>query len=222
MLDTLLESRAKTRHPIAGTLLSVSVHTTRIPDPVLKDDATPVYFVRPNPPSPRSERSTESASPGLRSRERPILRFFDVPVIDVDVPALQLPEATTRPDDFGTGHTAVADSAGSRSSGAPGSSSAFRSDEVEKQVALRPGNARPVYPLVLANTGVGGKVIATFVVNQLGQAEDSTVRFGSSDNRLFDDAVRAALRRMRFIPAETGGVKVRQLVQMPFVFTLQK
>jgi protein TonB len=34
--------------------------------------------------------------------------------------------------------------------------------------------------------------------------------------------VRVALRRMRFIPAEVGGVKVRQLVQMPFVFTLSR
>jgi periplasmic protein TonB len=34
--------------------------------------------------------------------------------------------------------------------------------------------------------------------------------------------VRTALRRMRFVPAQIGGKKVRQLVQMPFVFTLQK
>jgi protein TonB len=34
--------------------------------------------------------------------------------------------------------------------------------------------------------------------------------------------VRVALRRMRFIPAEVGGAKVRQLVQMPFVFTLSR
>jgi periplasmic protein TonB len=43
-----------------------------------------------------------------------------------------------------------------------------------------------------------------------------------SDNRLFEDAVKEALRRMRFISAEAGGRKVRQLVQMPFVFTLAR
>jgi periplasmic protein TonB len=93
---------------------------------------------------------------------------------------------------------------------------------VEKQVALKPGNPPPLYPPALRNTGVEGRVIAMFVVNEMGQAEDSTVRFVSSDNRLFDDAVRTALRRMRFVPAQIGGKKVRQLVQMPFVFTLQK
>jgi periplasmic protein TonB len=65
-------------------------------------------------------------------------------------------------------------------------------------------------------------VLAMFVVNENGRVEDSTVKFVSSSNLLFQDAVRVALRRMRFIPAEIGGKPVRQLVQMPFVFTLQK
>jgi outer membrane biosynthesis protein TonB len=43
-----------------------------------------------------------------------------------------------------------------------------------------------------------------------------------SDNDLFADAVRAALGRLRFTPAEVGGKKVSQLVQMPFVFTLNR
>jgi protein TonB len=64
--------------------------------------------------------------------------------------------------------------------------------------------------------------MATFVVDVSGRAEDTTVRFAQSDNVLFEDAVRNALRRMRFIPAEVGGRKVRQLVQMPFVFTLSR
>jgi protein TonB len=65
-------------------------------------------------------------------------------------------------------------------------------------------------------------VVAVFVVDESGRAEQSGVRFVRSDNRLFEEAVRAALREMRFAPAEVGGRKVRQLVQMPFVFTLRK
>jgi hypothetical protein len=34
--------------------------------------------------------------------------------------------------------------------------------------------------------------------------------------------VKAVLPRYRFIPAETGGRKVKQLVQLPFTFALQK
>jgi protein TonB len=75
---------------------------------------------------------------------------------------------------------------------------------------------------VLRSSGVEGKVIAQFVVDEQGRAEEGSLRFVSSDNRLFEDAVRVALVRMRFIAAEIGGVKVRQLVQMPFVFTLSR
>jgi protein TonB len=37
---------------------------------------------------------------------------------------------------------------------------------------------------------------------------------------LFTQAVRAALPRMRFFPAQVGGKAVKQLVQMPFQFNL--
>jgi outer membrane biosynthesis protein TonB len=43
-----------------------------------------------------------------------------------------------------------------------------------------------------------------------------------SDSPLFDEAVRSALGRMRFAPAEIAGRKVRQLVEMPFVFALSR
>ncbi len=230
MLDTLLESRAKKRRPIAGALVSVGAHTLLIAGavyataqarsaPAPATNVRPIYFVRPDN---RPARSAASAQTTQHPGKRPVLKFFDVPTINVDVPRVDLSDVTTRPDDFGADHL-IADA----SSGLPGGStndpgSAFRADQVERQVALKPGNAPPVYPSVLRNAGVEGDVIAMFVVNESGQAEDSTVRFVSSDNRLFDDAVRAALRRMRFIPAEVGGKKVRQLVEMPFVFTLRK
>jgi len=64
--------------------------------------------------------------------------------------------------------------------------------------------------------------MAQFVVDESGRAEVDSVLFLRSDNRLFEEAVRSVLPRLRFTPAEIGGRKVRQLVQMPFVFTLNK
>ncbi|MGH7603481.1 MAG: energy transducer TonB [Gemmatimonadaceae bacterium] len=98
----------------------------------------------------------------------------------------------------------------------------FRADQVERQAALVPGNAPPEYPEVLRRSGVEGTVVATFIVGTDGRAETDSIRFVRSDNRLFEDAVRIALKRMRFVPAEAAGRRVRQLVQMPFVFTLAK
>jgi hypothetical protein len=43
-----------------------------------------------------------------------------------------------------------------------------------------------------------------------------------STHPLFTIAVRSALGRMRFNPAEVGGLPVKQLVQMPFQFNLSK
>ena len=65
-------------------------------------------------------------------------------------------------------------------------------------------------------------MVALFVVSEAGRVEPATVRFTASDNPLFEVAVRNALDGMRFVPAEVGGKKVRQLVQMPFVFTLTR
>ena len=98
----------------------------------------------------------------------------------------------------------------------------FRADQVEKEVSVVPGSPPPRYPELLSSSGVEGKVVALFVVDETGRAEEDSIRFVRSDNRLFEDAVKQALRRMRFVPAEIGGRKVRQLVQMPFVFRLAR
>jgi protein TonB len=233
MLDTLLESRATTRRSPAGAIMSVCAHTlligaavyataqAHVAPPVGNDGARPIYFVRPEKTPATHTRSVISQN-APAAPHHPTLRFPDIPTIDIKAPVLPVLDATTRPDDFR--HNTISASASSGSVGASTNSggSAFRIDEVEKQVALKPGSPPPLYPGLLRDAGVQGKVIAIFVVSELGQAEDSTVRFVSSDNRLFDHAVRTALRRMRFVPAEIGGKKVRQLVEMPFVFTLQK
>jgi protein TonB len=70
--------------------------------------------------------------------------------------------------------------------------------------------------------GVEGRVVAQFVVDIEGRVEAGTVRLVRTDNALFDEAVRTALPRMRFTPAEIAGRKVRQLVEMPFVFALSR
>jgi protein TonB len=64
-------------------------------------------------------------------------------------------------------------------------------------------------------------VLAQFVVVTTGRAEMSTFKALKSDNAPVRDAVKNALQRMRFLPAEVGGRKVKQLVQQPFQFSPQ-
>jgi protein TonB len=75
---------------------------------------------------------------------------------------------------------------------------------------------------MLQSAGVEGKVLAQFVVDVDGKADMSTFKVLESSHELFTQAVRQVLPRMRFFPAEIGGKKVRQVVQQPFVFGLNK
>lgn len=227
MLETLLESRSRRRRSSGGALVSVTAHTAliaaalyataeaRVKPHSAIETVRPVYF----PPTPiRTAASNAShATPATRvSTPLPV-----VASIDVELPPL--PEVTLAAPGAGYFHSPPAGGLGTESvgplvdSGAP-----YSADRVEKQVEPAPGNRPPRYPEVLRAAGVEGKVIAQFVVDEEGRAEERTLRFIRGDNALFEDAVRTALRRMRFVPAEVGGRKVRQTVQMPFVFTLSR
>jgi protein TonB len=61
-----------------------------------------------------------------------------------------------------------------------------------------------------------------FTVDTLGRAELASFRVLRASHDGFGTAVRAALPRMRFLPAETGGRKVRMVVQQTFDFALQR
>lgn len=90
---------------------------------------------------------------------------------------------------------------------------------VDRPVVALPGTS-PRYPSLLQSAGVEGEVRAQFVVDTLGRVEPGSVRILESTHENFSQAVRDALVRARFVPAEAGGRKVRQLVEQPFNFKL--
>lgn len=92
--------------------------------------------------------------------------------------------------------------------------------QVEKEATLRPGSPAPVHPESLRAANIEGEVLAQFVVDTLGRPDPSTFRVLKSSHELFAQSVRGALPAMSFAPAEVGGRKVPQLVQMPFSFSL--
>jgi protein TonB len=147
---------------------------------------------------------------------------FVAPQVDIKVPSVDITPGVSKPGDFSPRPILSSGSADGSERGGNSAAEPFRAEQVEKQVGVIAGSAPPRYPEVLRSSGVEGQVIAEFVVDVQGSAEEGSLRFVRSDNQLFEDAVRSALRRMRFIPAEIGGLKVRQLVHMPFVFTLSR
>jgi hypothetical protein len=59
-------------------------------------------------------------------------------------------------------------------------------------------------------------------VNENGRVETSSFKVLESTNSQFTAAVKAALPKMRFRPAQIGKTNVSQVVQQAFVFRLSK
>ena len=75
---------------------------------------------------------------------------------------------------------------------------------------------------MLRSANVEGEVLVQFVVDTTGRVERGSIKILKSSHDLFTNSVQSALGGMRFYPAEVGGRKVKQLVQQPFVFNLNK
>lgn len=232
MLENLLESRSRRGRAVGGTITSIAAHTAligaalyataqaRVKPAITPEVLRPFYF----PPA----RSTATATPtAQRATDARRLTFVE-PRFDIKIPAVDIADVVTasvisKPGDFGPGPlTATGTDAGGDGRAHGSGDTPFRADQVEKEVSVVAGSPPPRYPEVLRNSGVEGQVTALFIVDEQGRAEEKSLRFVRSDNQLFEAAVREAIRRMRFNPAQIGGRKVRQLVQMPFVFTLAR
>ena len=233
MLENLLESRSKKGRSVGGVISSVTAHTAligaalyataqaRVPPAGIPEVVRPLFI----PPA----RSTPRATPtpvAPRTTDGRRLNFieprFDIRIPVVDISAAVSTSVISKPGDFMPGSITANGTNVGNDGVADTGDTPFRADQVEQQVSVVSGSAPPQYPDVLRNSGVEGQVTALFVVDEQGRAEESSVRFLRSDNRLFKEAVKVALRRMRFNPALVSGRKVRQLVQMPFVFTLAR
>jgi TonB family protein len=94
--------------------------------------------------------------------------------------------------------------------------------QVEKAVSPVQGNRAPRYPDILRTANVEGEVLAQFIVDENGMADSTSFTVLRSTHDLFTNAVLSTITSFRFNPAELGGRRVKQLVQMPFQFSLSK
>jgi periplasmic protein TonB len=229
MFSTLVESRARrARRPVA-TVVSVTVHLGTVATLVaITAGATPrpdepveqrVSFIAPpvQPPAPSTPvLPTAPVAIAVPNGFQTLVAPIEIPVF---IPALDLSRGLTREEDFSGRGVAGGRPDGTGDTPVPVPDTPFDATQVERAVVSLPGGA-PAYPEMLRSAGVEGQVLVQFVVDTLGRAEPGSVIVLSTTHELFAQAVRSAIPRLRFRPAEIGGKLVRQLVQQPFGFSL--
>ncbi len=238
MFNNLLESKAKKQKRFGGGFFSTIGHAAAVVGLVVvtanagkqeeekreekvdfvevkKDEPKPVEPEKPPPPP-----DVVVAPPppkGFQVLQAPI----EIPNI---IPDIDLSKKATDEADFSGKGVAGGTSKGVEGGKAPvpQGDQPYFDFQVEKPVVAAPGSAGPAYPDMLRSAGIEGQVLAQFVVDTTGRADMGTFKALKSDNDLFTTAVKNALARMRFLPAEVGGRKVKQLVQQPFQFSLNR
>ncbi len=237
MFNNLVESQAKRQKRSGGSLFSIVFHGVVITALVVvtanagltkdktkeeKVDFVEVKKDEPKPPEPEKPPPPDQvvAPPppkGFQVLSAPI----EIPNI---IPDIDLSKKVTDEGDF-TGK-GVAGGTGKGVEGGKGpvpqGDQPYFDFQVEKPVVMAPGATGPAYPDMLRSAGIEGTVLAQFVVDTTGRADMITFKVLKSDNDLFSTAVKNALTRMKFLPAEVGGRKVKQLVQQPFQFSLNR
>ena len=99
---------------------------------------------------------------------------------------------------------------------------AYQEDVVEKTVWPRPNNPRPAYPFSLLSAGIEAHVLTRFIVDSTGKVSEKSMVFPDGAHRMFVDAIRRALLRSRYFPAELAGRRVSQHVIQEFVFRIDR
>lgn len=93
---------------------------------------------------------------------------------------------------------------------------------VDRPVSPRSGNRAPLYPPMLRGLGVGGEVVVRVVVDTNGRVERKSIEIVRTTDERLVRPVRDAVASWRFEPAESGGKRVRQLIELPFVFSPER
>ena len=233
MFNNLVESQPKKTRKMGGTIFSFVAHYGLIlfviytsAQAATQDDGPKqekVDFVEVK--KEEVVKKDEPPPPELVAAPPPP-KGFQVLTAPVEIPNvlpdIDLTRRVTNEADF-TGKGAVGGfSTGVETKTAVREDNTYFEFQVEKPVMQAPNSPTPQYPDILRQAGVEGEALVSFVVDTTGRADVGSFKIIRTTHELFATAVKNALPRMRFIPAEVGDRKVRQLVQQPFSFAITK
>ena len=244
MRVTLPESARRRTRTMGGTLLSASIHACVIGATVAATgwsaeqlrtarviDERIIFLppVKDKPPAPPTIRLKIDDHPPATPPLPQLPPMSPVKVNQLNDVTSEIPPSIEQlgalvwPRDSGSSGSATRTREGvtGRGAGDGAGDGLLTANSVDREVVALRG-VSPTYPAMLAHAGVEGAVLMQLVVGTLERVERESMRAVRTDNPLFEQSVRDALARMRFIPAEANGRKVRQLVQQPYTFALTR
>jgi periplasmic protein TonB len=230
MFSNLVESAPKGARRQAGTVASFVAHyvlivvllytsahaeTTKNRPRIEKV----VFVEQPRQPEAPRTRPADVVAPRPRRLDPVLVPPVEVPTT---LPEIDSTRPVADPDAFSRGASAATAAAADTAEVTVDPTATFLEFQVEQPAMQAPNSAIPVYPEILRQAGVEGEALVSFVVDTSGRVDVATFKVVRASHDLFAAAVRNALPRMRFIPAAVGDRKVRQLVQQPFAFAIQR
>lgn len=233
MFNNLIESKRKSEKTLGGTIVSIGLHALLITLAVYvtahagekvveKNRQEDVVFAKAPPPPPPPP-DQPKPPPDVVAAPPPPKGFqvLQAPInIPDKIPDIDLSKAVTDEKDF-SGKGVAGGKANGVVGGTPtNSDQPYFEFQVEKPALAKDGNPNPKYPSMLESSRVEGNVLAQFVVDTTGRADMSTFKILQASNELFGSSLKSVLPSWRFFPAEAGGHKVKQIVQLPIKFAV--
>lgn len=231
MFSNLVESKPKSIRRTGGTVFSFVAHyglvlvmiytSAEAANASNRPREEKVAFVEPPAPVVKKEPlPPELLAAPLPPKSIPVLvALLDIPNT---IPDVDLSVRPTDPRDFERRGLERSEPIGTAGNQAEPDKPFYLDFQLEKPASLASNSAGPVYPDILRQAGVEGEAVVSFVVDSTGRVDLATFKVMRTTHELFAVAVKNALPRMRFIPAELGGKSVRQLVQQPYSFAIVK
>jgi len=228
MFNNLLESKPKKEKRGGGTVVSIILHSVLIAVAVYATANAAIQNEKPKQEKIDFVETPKDEPPPPKDEPPPPPKGFQVLTAPVEIPDIipdiDLNKKVIDESDFSGKGVAGGVAKGVEGGKAPiiQTDQPYFEFQVEKPVVTAPGSTSPRYPDMLRQAGVEGEVLAQFVVDTTGKVENGSLKILKSSHDLFIQSVRNALPQMKFIPAEVGGRKVKQLVQQPFTFSIAR
>lgn len=234
MFSQLIASRPARTQGAEGTTASLVLHGLIITAAIIATAKGPAVLEAPRESrivpltAPIAPRATPPRATAPRTPVAP-RTLTATPSIPVDVPPIvapsEIPNTIPAPGEAtpfdGASPSGNTPSIGEPTEGSPiGTGTALGAESVDVAARLLPRSPLPRYPDLLRSRGLEGYARVRFVVGANGRAELETLEVLDATHPAFAEAVRAVLPRLRFAPAKVGRESVRQLVEIPFGFTL--